>query len=103
MMSETGQGMLDEGHAHEFTPESDMANLWSELMLPYTLNPLLTISLVKIEATFPWYMRLHMLMGTSPIVDKSALAHSTTAVGLNMLERTGAAQVRLFQHLLSYC
>ena len=52
MMSETGQGMLDEGCAHKFTLESDMANLWSEFMLPYILNPLLTISLVKIEATF---------------------------------------------------
>ena len=51
-----------------------------------TLNPLLTISLVKIKATFPWYMRLHMLMGTSPVVDRSTLAHSTMGVGLNMLE-----------------
>jgi hypothetical protein len=35
-------------------------------------------------------------MGTSPVIDKSALAHSTTSVSLNILERTSAPQVSLY-------
>ena len=43
-------------------------------------------------------MRMHALMGTSPVVDKSALAHSTTSVSLDTLERTGAPQVSLYSY-----
>jgi hypothetical protein len=39
---------------------------------------------------------MHALMGTSPVIDKSALAHSTTSVSLNILEHTSAPQVSLY-------
>jgi hypothetical protein len=42
-------------------------------------------------------------MGTSPVVDKSALAHSTTLVSLNILEHTGAPQVSLYSCELTIC
>ena len=47
----------------------------------------------KIQATFPWYMRMHAIMCTSPVINKLALAHSTISVSLNILEYTSAPQV----------
>jgi hypothetical protein len=40
-----------------------------------------------IEAKFPWYLRMHQLMGTSPIVDRAAITHSQTPVDLSTLGR----------------
>ncbi|KAK7015981.1 hypothetical protein R3P38DRAFT_3203707 [Favolaschia claudopus] len=45
----------------------------------------------KIEGKFPWYMRMHELMGTSPVVSRSAGAHSETRVDLSILDRDGEA------------
>jgi len=39
----------------------------------------------KIHSTFPWYKYLNNLMGTNPIVDTSALAHSTSLLNLSVL------------------
>lgn len=47
----------------------------------------------KIQATFPWYIRMHALMCTGPVINKLALACSTISVSLNILEYTSAAQV----------
>ncbi|KAJ6564949.1 hypothetical protein DFH09DRAFT_1475475 [Mycena vulgaris] len=43
----------------------------------------------EIAAKFPWYKRMDLLMGTSPIVNCSALAHSQTRVDLGILDRDG--------------
>ncbi|KAJ7435371.1 hypothetical protein B0H11DRAFT_1937674 [Mycena galericulata] len=42
-----------------------------------------------IKAKFPWYLRMHVLMGSSPTVDCSALAHSQTRVDLSVLDGRG--------------
>ena len=34
---------------------------------------------------FLWYRQINDLMGTSPLVDKSALAHSTSVLDLTVL------------------
>lgn len=44
----------------------------------------------KVQAQFPWYKRMHALMGTSPIVDQSAIANSTTDIDLTVLYRSDA-------------
>jgi hypothetical protein len=36
---------------------------------------------------FPWYMRMHALMGASPVVSKAAIAHSRTTLDLGLLDR----------------
>lgn len=41
----------------------------------------------QIQKKFPWYKRMHTLMGTSPIVDRSAIAHSQTRINLDVLAR----------------
>ena len=38
-----------------------------------------------IEMKFPWYLCMHQLMGTSPIIDWAAIAHSQTPVDLSTL------------------
>ena len=35
---------------------------------------------------------MHALMGTSPIVDRSAVAHSRTAIDLSILTRDGESR-----------
>jgi hypothetical protein len=40
-----------------------------------------------IEVKFPWYLRMHDLMGTSPVVDRAAITHSQTPVDLSTLGR----------------
>lgn len=43
----------------------------------------------EISEKFPWYKRLDALMGTSPVVNRSAVAHSQTRVDLSVLDRDG--------------
>lgn len=43
----------------------------------------------KVQEQFPWYKRMHALMGTSPIVDRSAIANSTSDIDLTVLQRPG--------------
>lgn len=45
-----------------------------------------------IQTKFPWYKRMHALMGTSPIVDRSAVAHSRTAIDLSILTQDGESR-----------
>ncbi|KAJ7310673.1 hypothetical protein DFH08DRAFT_1046436 [Mycena albidolilacea] len=44
-----------------------------------------------ITKKFPWYLRMHDLMGSSPVVNRSAVAHSGTRVDLDVLDRDGEA------------
>ncbi|EIN11627.1 hypothetical protein PUNSTDRAFT_131787 [Punctularia strigosozonata HHB-11173 SS5] len=68
MLSETGQGLIDDDREHEITPGSTLQNIWD-----------------KIQTAFPWYKRMNILMGASPIVDRSAIAHSGTKLDLSAL------------------
>lgn len=36
---------------------------------------------------FPWYGRMHALMGTSPVATRAAVAHSTTEIDTSILDR----------------
>ena len=47
-------------------------------------------NLEKIQSKFPWYKQMHALMGTSPVINRSAIAHSATPLDTSMLARNGA-------------
>ncbi|KAF8124635.1 hypothetical protein K438DRAFT_2034193 [Mycena galopus ATCC 62051] len=68
----TGHGLIAAGKADEITGGTVIANAWEE-----------------ITQKFPWYMRMDTLMGTSPVVNRSAVAHSQTRVDLGVLDRSG--------------
>ncbi|KAJ7621659.1 hypothetical protein DFH06DRAFT_1143662 [Mycena polygramma] len=70
----TGHGLVTGGKEDEIIGGSAIANAWE-----------------VIEAKFPWYKRMDLLMGTSPIVNRTAVAHSNTRVDLNVLDRDGEA------------
>jgi len=92
-MSETGQGLLDNGQEADILDGSEVANIWgkpwSGLVYPVAIDYFLS---GKIKKAFPWYMRMHNLMGSSPIVSKAALAHSKSPIDLGLLDR-GSGQV----------
>lgn len=59
-------------------------------MLLYIELSRLTFSCADlVQAAFLWYKHMHALMGTSPVVSKAALAHSTSEVDLSVLSRDG--------------
>ncbi|KAF8222626.1 hypothetical protein L208DRAFT_1426292 [Tricholoma matsutake] len=68
----TGQGLVESGWQDEIMAESKLANVWE-----------------LIEIKFPWYLCMHKLMGTSPVVDQAAITHSQTPVDLSTLGRHG--------------
>ncbi|KAF8144499.1 hypothetical protein K438DRAFT_1992751 [Mycena galopus ATCC 62051] len=70
----TGHGLIAAGKADEITGGTMIANAWEE-----------------ITQKFPWYMRMDTLMGTNPVVNRSAVAHSQTRVDLGVLDRSGEA------------
>ncbi|KAG6913229.1 hypothetical protein DXG01_008585, partial [Tephrocybe rancida] len=75
-MTDTGHGLMEEDHEDEITEGSD-----------------LDLLVKNMEKKFPWYKRMHKLMGTSPVVDKSAIANSTTlAKNLDLLKRNKGAR-----------
>jgi len=41
----------------------------------------------KIKAKFPWYKCVHLFMGTSLVVDCSAVGHSGSNLDLSMLRQ----------------
>lgn len=95
MMTETGQGLIDDGREDEITPGSEIANMWGRYsMFTYLFRRLISVADL-IQTRFPWYKRMHALMGTSPIFDRSAIAHSRTTVDLYGLTRDRAS-VRSF-------
>ncbi|KAJ7506345.1 hypothetical protein B0H11DRAFT_2327412 [Mycena galericulata] len=70
----TGHGLVTAGKEAKIIEGSDIANAWE-----------------AIAKKFPWYKRMDILMGTSPIVNRSAVAHSNTRVDLSVLDRDGKA------------
>ncbi|KAH7913600.1 hypothetical protein BJ138DRAFT_1220151 [Hygrophoropsis aurantiaca] len=72
----TGQGLLDEDRESEITAGSELANIWD-----------------KVKVKFPWYMTMHRLMGTSPVADRSAIAHSGTSLDLTILHPSVSADI----------
>ena len=87
-MSENGQGLLDNGQEDQITPGSEIDNIWSTCIFSecsYAYR-----NLEKIQSKFPWYKQMHALMGTSPVVDRSVIAHSATPLDTSMLARNGA-------------
>ncbi|KAJ7461893.1 hypothetical protein FB451DRAFT_1404398 [Mycena latifolia] len=70
----TGHGLVIGGKEDEIIEGSTIANAWD-----------------AIEKKFPWYKRMNILMGTSPVVNRSAVAHSNTRVNLSVLDRNGEA------------
>jgi hypothetical protein len=108
MMSETGQGLIDDGREDDIAPGSEIANLWGKVVATFASflsnNSIISIADL-IQTKFPWYKRMHALMGTSPIVDRSAIAHSRTAIDLGILARdeTPVSPFFYLQPLYSRC
>jgi hypothetical protein len=84
-----------------------MGYVYLSYFLLALLIHLRTDAIVKV---FPWYMQMHKLMGTSPVIDRSAMANSNTPLNLAAImhghqDRNGASdddsvKVMLFYHLL---
>jgi len=51
-----------------------------------------------IKTKFPWYLHMHMLLGSSPLVNRSAVANSQTKVDVTDLDdcKSGKACNHLF-------
>jgi len=92
-ISETGQGLIDEGRESEFAPDSKLANIWGTYLI-FVVAHDTDKYLEQINKVFPWYKRLHALMGTSPIVDTSAIANSTTDIDLTVLQSANGASTK---------
>jgi hypothetical protein len=89
-ISETGQGLLDNGQEDDILEGSEVANIWDgpyREHIAFEPDLFLTSSLGKVKQAFPWYMRMHALMGSSPIVSK-------TPIDLSLLDRANG-NVRL--------
>lgn len=69
-LGETGMGLVDANREHEMTVGSKMKNKWDD-----------------IQKKFPYFKTLHNLMGSSPVVDRAALANSTTELDTSILGR----------------
>ena len=81
-MSETGQGFLDEGKVDEL--HRNIKNLWGRFCL--MLFECFIIDFPdKFWRDFLWYMRMHTLMGTSPVMVKNAVSNSSSLLNLDML------------------
>ncbi|KAF7351953.1 hypothetical protein MVEN_01157300 [Mycena venus] len=73
-LSETGHGLVAAGKEDDIKSGTEISNAWD-----------------AIQEKFPWYMRMHDLMGSSPVINRSAVAHSGTRVDLSILDRDGEA------------
>ncbi|KAJ7575161.1 hypothetical protein C8J56DRAFT_901614 [Mycena floridula] len=71
-MKETGHGLVTTGHADELIAGSEISNAWD-----------------AIKSTFPWYTCMLLLYGGSPLVDRSAVANSTSFMELSIFEESG--------------
>jgi hypothetical protein len=94
---ETGQGLLNAGRENEILPGSEIASIWGRSFGPYHAHLLLIIYLCaeKVQAKFPWYQCMDLLMGTSPVVSKAAITNSRTPIDLSLLDRGASGQVCL--------
>ncbi|KAL1692378.1 hypothetical protein GGG16DRAFT_101908 [Schizophyllum commune] len=69
-LGETGMGLAARGKTSEMTPGSHMKNVWDDIV-----------------KKFPFFMTLHALMGSSPTVDRAAMANSMTQPDTSILGR----------------
>jgi len=99
-MSATGVGLIASDKEDEMMKGSDMFNIWGILYVSvrraFTDN---LISLDKTKKAFPWYKRMHRLMGHSPIVNRSALAHSGTPLNTDILNCSSGSEASWFHAL----
>ncbi|KAI5836560.1 uncharacterized protein SCHCODRAFT_02646125 [Schizophyllum commune H4-8] len=70
LLGETGMGLIDNGREADMTQGSELKNKWD-----------------SIQKTFPYFKTLHNMMGSSPTVDRGAMANSTTPVDTSILGR----------------
>ncbi|KAI5833114.1 hypothetical protein K523DRAFT_296594 [Schizophyllum commune Tattone D] len=70
LLGETGMGLIDNGREADMTQGSELKNKWD-----------------SIQKTFPYFKTLHNMMGSSPTVDRGAMANSTTPLDTSILGR----------------
>lgn len=88
-LSETSQGLIEADQEDEIHSGTDLANIWGALSLFSGRWPAKLIS-EKITMQFLWYKCVNALMGTSPVVDRSAVANSRSEVDLmDLMDRGG--------------
>ncbi|KIJ61907.1 hypothetical protein HYDPIDRAFT_169487 [Hydnomerulius pinastri MD-312] len=67
-LGETGHGLIVAGREDEMRMGSDIANVYDEIQLK-----------------FPWYLRMHALMGTSPVASRKSISNSKSDIDLTVL------------------
>src|SRR5882724_9880151 len=86
-MLATGVGLIESNREDKMMKGSDMFNIWGMLYVSvfrgFTDN---LISPDKTKKAFLWYKCMHCLMGHSPVVIRSALAHSSTPLNTDILD-----------------
>lgn len=106
-MSLTGQGLVHSGRTNEMIDGSEVKNIWgtfspaSLLSFPSDSHSLLD----KVMVDFPWYERMHALMGTSPVATRAAVAHSTSSIDTSVLARptvSSSCYFSAFEDLSAY-
>lgn len=101
-LSQTGQGLLDDDRADEIAPGSEIANVWGDLFTVSNACRVLISSVNKMKVTFPWYKRMHALMGANPSVTRASVGHSKTSLDLGILSRSGSGSVRCYDGIYIY-
>ncbi|THV01307.1 hypothetical protein K435DRAFT_854004 [Dendrothele bispora CBS 962.96] len=82
-MSQTGHGIVVNGQEETIQAGSEIANAWD-----------------AVKTVFPWYRRMALLIGGSPVVDRSAVANSTTNVDLSVLQDTDDIEQSIEEQVL---
>jgi ribosomal protein L24E len=84
-MSETGQGLLNNGQEDQIVPGSEIGNIWSTCLFDKSQNCLILLQTQRNPEQVPWCKQMHALMGMSPVIDQSAIAHSATLLYTSIL------------------
>ncbi|THV02629.1 hypothetical protein K435DRAFT_792411 [Dendrothele bispora CBS 962.96] len=82
-MSQTGHGIVINGQEETIVAGSEIANAWD-----------------AVKTVFPWYVRMALLVGGSPVVDRSAVANSATAINLSVLHDVDNIEQSLEEQVL---
>jgi hypothetical protein len=82
----TGQGLVEDDREAEIESGSKIENIWGTFLSFDVLFFVHLRGLDLIQQKFPWYKRLHALMGSSPVIDRAAVSHSGTKVDLAILD-----------------
>ncbi|KAG1744231.1 hypothetical protein EDB19DRAFT_1906795 [Suillus lakei] len=69
LLGETGHGLIVSGRENELIDGSPAANVYD-----------------VIKNKFPWYCRMHQLMGLSPVVSRKAVSNSKSVINLGVLD-----------------